>query len=226
MTTTKLIFTFVGFVALPLGAMALASYQVFEGVKEVEACGSCHVMQSKVFDMKSLDAEGNPLPVQDEECKRGGECKAVKLLDKDGKTVKLRDRNGKVVKDKDDQDVEVEMLVKSRSLAARHYSKGWIADKQCYNCHTDYSFAGSMKAKGDGFRHLARYITGRYEEPIVFRGYYDNNNCLKCHGETEKYLLVPSHHAIAEPLATSQTSCLNCHGPAHADHPIPLSYQE
>ena len=157
-----------GFVILPLGAVAVANYQTFEGVKGVEACGSCHVMQSKVDDMK--DAQ-------------------------------------------------------SRTLAARHYQNRWIAENQCHSCHSDYGLSGTLKSKADGFRHLARYVTGAHADPVAFRGVFNNQNCTKCHGETEKFQAISSHATLQAPLMASQTSCLNCHGRAHADHEIPLTYQ-
>ncbi|MCL2177805.1 MAG: NapC/NirT family cytochrome c [Proteobacteria bacterium] len=106
----------------------------------------------------------------------------------------------------------------STSLAARHFNNRWIAEKQCYNCHSDYGLSGTIKSKGDGFRHLARYVTGSYKEPIEYHrsgGFYDNNNCLKCHAVTEKFQAVSSHGTLRANLSSSQTSCLNCHGPAH-----------
>jgi len=154
-----------GFVVLPLGAVAVANYHTFEGAKDVDACGTCH--EWKVKDMRDPE---------------------------------------------------------SRSLAALHYKNSWIADQQCYHCHSGEGFDGSVKAKGDGFRHLARYITGTHETPIVHRGYFDNNNCLKCHETTAKYQAVSSHFTLKEHLASSQTSCLNCHGLGHGGHAIPVTY--
>lgn len=103
----------------------------------------------------------------------------------------------------------------SNTLAARHFRNQWIADRQCYTCHTDYGLAGTLKAKMDGYRHLARYVTRTYEEPIVFRGVYNNQNCLQCHAGTEKFKKVGSHNAVWERLQMSSMSCLNCHGQAH-----------
>jgi cytochrome c nitrite reductase small subunit len=104
---------------------------------------------------------------------------------------------------------------KSTTLAARHARNGWIAKQQCYACHTDYGLAGTLKAKMDGYRHLARYTTGTYSEPIEFRGTYNNQNCLDCHEETVKFQGVTSHGTVLERLRTSSMSCLNCHGRAH-----------
>lgn len=103
----------------------------------------------------------------------------------------------------------------SGTLAARHFKNNWIANKQCYECHTDYGLAGTMEAKMDGYRHLARYTTGMYDEPITFRGVYQNGNCLSCHADTAKFEAVQSHQTARDRLEASTLSCLNCHGQAH-----------
>ncbi len=103
----------------------------------------------------------------------------------------------------------------SGTLAARHYRNRWIANQQCYKCHTDYGLAGTLEAKMAGYRHLARYTTGTYTEPIEFRGVYNNRNCLQCHAGTEEFKKVGSHNAVWERLRTNSMSCLNCHGQAH-----------
>jgi len=103
----------------------------------------------------------------------------------------------------------------SQTLAARHFQKKWIAEQQCYNCHADYGFSGSLEAKMDGYRHLARYVTGTHTEPIRFRGTFDNHNCLHCHQGTAKFVKVASHHTVAGRLEKNEMSCLNCHGKAH-----------
>jgi hypothetical protein len=50
----------------------------------------------------------------------------------------------------------------SGTLAARHYRNRWIADDQCFHCHSDYGLAGNLEAKMTGFRHLMRYTTRTY----------------------------------------------------------------
>ena len=105
--------------------------------------------------------------------------------------------------------------VQSMTLAARHYRNKWITKNQCYTCHTDYGLAGTLKAKMDGYRHLARYTTGTYTEPIRFRGIYNNHNCLQCHAGTEKFSKVGSHTTAQVRLLENTMSCLNCHGQAH-----------
>jgi nitrate/TMAO reductase-like tetraheme cytochrome c subunit len=103
----------------------------------------------------------------------------------------------------------------SQSLAARHYRNRWIADQQCYHCHTDYGLNGTLHAKMEGYRHLMRYTTHTYPEPVRLRGAYLNQNCLNCHGGTAKFEAVSSHQAAHERLESSEMNCLNCHGLAH-----------
>jgi trimethylamine-N-oxide reductase (cytochrome c), cytochrome c-type subunit TorC len=103
----------------------------------------------------------------------------------------------------------------SQTLAARHFKNGWIAKSQCYECHSDYGLAGNMAAKAEGYRHLARYTTRTYTEPIVYRGRFPNDNCLKCHLGKTPFESVKSHTTVRALLTSSEMSCLNCHGRSH-----------
>jgi nitrate/TMAO reductase-like tetraheme cytochrome c subunit len=103
----------------------------------------------------------------------------------------------------------------SDTLAARHFKNRWIPKDQCYACHSDYGFSGDMAAKMEGFRHLARYTTRTYTEPIQYRGVFNNDNCLKCHANMPKFEAVPWHHTVEKSLSKSDMSCLNCHGLSH-----------
>ncbi|MEE8623793.1 MAG: NapC/NirT family cytochrome c [Acidiferrobacterales bacterium] len=106
----------------------------------------------------------------------------------------------------------------SATLAARHYKNKWIADHQCYSCHTTYGVHGTLAAKRDGFRHWLLYVTGTWEDPIQYSGSYPNSNCLACHTGTQKFERVKSHNALASDLATNRVGCFTCHGPPH---PVP-----
>ena len=66
-----------------------------------------------------------------------------------------------------------------------------------------------------GFRHLARYTTRTYHEPIKARVKFDNNNCLHCHEGTPKWVAVESHVEALKELATNQMMCHRCHGDPH-----------
>ena len=103
----------------------------------------------------------------------------------------------------------------SETLAALHYKNKYIAKDQCYHCHSDYGLGGGLEAKLTGFRHLARYTTRTYQEPIKARVKFDNNNCLTCHDGTPKWVAVPSHVESHKELAANQMTCLDCHGQAH-----------
>jgi hypothetical protein len=103
----------------------------------------------------------------------------------------------------------------SDTLAARHFKNGYIPTGQCYACHSDYGFSGDMAAKMEGFRHLARYTTRTYHEPIVARTRFDNQQCLKCHQGKTTFEGVHVHHDVIARLSSSNMSCLNCHGRAH-----------
>lgn len=149
---------FLGLFVVPVGAVAIANYHVFEGVKEVQGCASCHVMQPMATDM--LDPH-------------------------------------------------------SDTLAARHYKNRYIPEHQCYHCHADYGLAGTLEAKMEGYRHLARYTTKTYHEPIVSRVEFQNNNCLNCHDKTPRFEAVSSHKTVSDSLHENKMGCLNCHGRAH-----------
>jgi cytochrome c nitrite reductase small subunit len=103
----------------------------------------------------------------------------------------------------------------SSTLAARHFKNRWIAENQCFHCHSDYGLSGSLEAKMTGFRHLARYTTRTYHEPIRARTHFDNKNCLNCHGATARFEGVKSHQTAYAQLISNQMICLNCHGQAH-----------
>ncbi|MEN7549544.1 hypothetical protein AAG747_16595 [Rapidithrix thailandica] len=103
----------------------------------------------------------------------------------------------------------------STTLAARHYQHNWIPKDQCYGCHKDYGLNGTLKAKLDGYRHLMRYITRTYVEPIQYRGEFQNANCLSCHQQTKAFESVEMHRPLSSQFADNSISCMNCHGRAH-----------
>ncbi len=107
----------------------------------------------------------------------------------------------------------------SMTLAARHYKNKWINKDQCYGCHKDYGLNGKMKAKMDGYRHLMKYITSTYVEPITYRGIFKNANCGSCHYEKPNFMAVEMHQPLFASFKDEKISCTNCHGKAH---PSPL----
>ena len=54
----------------------------------------------------------------------------------------------------------------SDSLASEHYNNRWIADDQCYTCHSDYGLYGAVDAKFDGIRHIMDYYFLGYPKKL------------------------------------------------------------
>ncbi len=105
----------------------------------------------------------------------------------------------------------------SEHLAALHYQFRWIADHQCYTCHSDYGLSGDVMAKIAGLRHVwFNYVAG-YERPLKIRDRYDNQRCLFCHGPVQAYRDRPEHQANAVTIASSEMSCIGgkCHVSPH-----------
>jgi len=115
----------------------------------------------------------------------------------------------------------MEPFVKSLSdpgdstLAAVHSQRHLIREQQCYTCHTDYALMGGAKAKLRGLRHLYAFYTKKEQTRPTLYSPYPNLNCLHCHAGAAKYEESPTHQTIAEELKKGETSCLDCHGPAH-----------
>jgi nitrate/TMAO reductase-like tetraheme cytochrome c subunit len=105
----------------------------------------------------------------------------------------------------------------SEHLASLHYQSRWIADHQCYTCHSDYGLFGGVEAKTAGLRHVWFYYMGGYELPLKIRGTYDNQRCLFCHGPVKAFREVPEHQKNEAAIATSGKSCVdgNCHVSPH-----------
>jgi hypothetical protein len=103
----------------------------------------------------------------------------------------------------------------SKTLSALHYKNKWIPENQCYHCHSDYGLGGDLEAKMTGFRHLARYTTRTYQEPIVSRVKFSNKNCQQCHEGTPKYVAVTPHRDAEKELAANEMTCMECHDAPH-----------
>jgi hypothetical protein len=103
----------------------------------------------------------------------------------------------------------------SETLAAQHFKNRWIQEEQCYHCHTDYGFQGTISAKIRGVGHLTYYLTETYSEPIELRHGFKNSNCLYCHGGTPKYEAEEMHTSTAEEIASDEASCITCHDSPH-----------
>ena len=108
--------------------------------------------------------------------------------------------------------------VKSTTLAATHFKNRYIQEDQCFTCHSDYGLGGTLAAKLQGLGHVWRYTTGSYTVPIKIAHPFSNLRCLRCHGESQKFLNSDGHPKDAIPdIIANKTSCLDCHGPVHPD---------
>lgn len=107
----------------------------------------------------------------------------------------------------------------SESIAALHYQYRWIADKQCYTCHSDYGLFGAGRAKYDGISHILHYYVLGYEEKLHIKGTYNNERCLFCHATVAAYQDIEEHQDYAEEIKTSKQSCfgVQCHVSPHPD---------
>jgi cytochrome c nitrite reductase small subunit len=104
----------------------------------------------------------------------------------------------------------------SETLAAVHFKNQYIQDQHCYTCHSDYGMFGTVRAKFEGLGHIVRYTTGAYETPLKIAHPYSNLRCLNCHGQSQKFLDSEKHpKEDLQAMISGQTSCLECHGPAH-----------
>ena len=105
----------------------------------------------------------------------------------------------------------------SEHLAAQHYQNRWIADHQCYTCHSDYGLFGDMQAKMAGLRHVWFYNVGGYEMPLKIRDRYNNQRCLFCHGPVKGFQEESAHEKNMAAIASSEKSCISaaCHVSPH-----------
>lgn len=108
---------------------------------------------------------------------------------------------------------------KSENLAAIHYKNRFIPEHQCYTCHSSYGIFGDVSAKAKGVGHLIHYYRDDYARPIRHTGPFDQTHCLKCHGESARFLECEEHKGeeFWPELKSGQTTCFDCHGRAHPD---------
>jgi cytochrome c nitrite reductase small subunit len=105
---------------------------------------------------------------------------------------------------------------KSESLAAVHYKNRYIADDQCYVCHTSYGIFGTVEAKKEGMIDVYKYFTRTFKLPVKLRHPYPNDDCLKCHAGSVKWLGV--HGDFKDGIFSGDVHCMDCHAdknPAH-----------
>lgn len=102
----------------------------------------------------------------------------------------------------------------SESLASLHFRRRWIQQEQCYTCHADYVFMGTMKAKMKGMRHVIAYYIGDRDNIKLYEP-FPNENCMHCHSEAAAFRESPSHDAMMEEIESGEESCIGCHDLIH-----------
>lgn len=104
----------------------------------------------------------------------------------------------------------------SDSIPAIHYRNNWVPQETaCYDCHTQYTMFGDVKAKVTGLKHVwVNYVSGVPEEIKLYEP-YANRDCLRCHGPSEKFYTSEDHKDDLEELKSGETSCLECHDTGH-----------
>jgi cytochrome c nitrite reductase small subunit len=106
----------------------------------------------------------------------------------------------------------------SHSMAAIHFANRYIPDDQCYVCHTSYGMFGTLQAKEEGIVDVFKYYTHTFSVPVKMRHAYSNNDCLKCHAGSAKFLASHQHDRAA--ILSDEVSCMQCHdddNPAHSN---------
>ena len=106
-------------------------------------------------------------------------------------------------------------------LASVHFRNNYVEqDHACYACHVSYAMFGPVRAKANGLRHVWAFVTEGAQAKIELYEPYNNDNCLHCHGTSERFLEVEDHMAEDGFLArvgSGELSCLNagCHDEGH-----------
>jgi len=106
----------------------------------------------------------------------------------------------------------------SNSLASVHFVNRYIAEDQCYECHTSYGISGTVEAKEQGVIDVYRYYTRTFHLPLKLRHPYRDGDCLKCHAEAVKFLAA--HEDSKDAIFAGKLSCMQCHAETHPAHNV------
>ncbi|MFZ0739891.1 MAG: NapC/NirT family cytochrome c [Candidatus Acidiferrales bacterium] len=104
----------------------------------------------------------------------------------------------------------------SNSLAAVHYTNRYIAQNQCYECHTSYGMFGTLEAKKQGFVDVYKYYTHTFQLPLKLRHPYRDADCLKCHAQSSKFL--SAHEDSRQAIFAGKLTCMQCHAETNPAH--------
>lgn len=104
----------------------------------------------------------------------------------------------------------------STSLAAVHFTNRYIAEDQCFVCHTAYGMLGSFQAKEQGIIDVYKYYTRTFQFPLKLRHPYRDGDCLKCHAEATKFR--EAHEDSKAAIFAGKLTCMQCHAETHPAH--------
>ncbi|MBI4209069.1 MAG: NapC/NirT family cytochrome c [Deltaproteobacteria bacterium] len=106
-----------------------------------------------------------------------------------------------------------------------HYQNNWVEQKEaCYQCHTDYTVFGPIKAKVRGLMHIyVHYIKGAPKDIALYKP-YNNRECLRCHEGAKRFENLPQHQQDPKMLLRlkiNKQSCMDkgCHDVTHEVYP-------
>lgn len=108
------------------------------------------------------------------------------------------------------------MNPKSSSLAAVHYTNRYIAENQCYECHTSYGMLGTLQSKKQGVIDVYKYYTHTFELPLQLRQPYRDGDCLECHAGATKF--IAAHEESQQRIFAGKVTCMQCHAESHPAH--------
>ena len=76
---------------------------------------------------------------------------------------------------------------------------------------------GDAQAKFNGLRHVLVNYLGTTPEKIELYEPYDNDNCLHCHGPSERFKKGETHEIEMDYILSGEASCLEggCHDVGH-----------
>lgn len=114
-------------------------------------------------------------------------------------------------------------------LSSVHFRNNYVSQKTaCYECHTSYAMFGGVRAKMNGMRHVWVNLTQPNKTDIELYEPYANDNCLHCHGPSERFREADKHMDWApdddtatsdffEAVNNGELSCLKagCHDLGH-----------
>jgi len=110
------------------------------------------------------------------------------------------------------------MNPKSNSLAAVHFTNRYIAENQCYECHTSYGMLGTLQSKKQGIIDVYKYYTHTFQLPLQLRQPYRDGDCLKCHAGATKF--IAAHEDSQEKIFAGKVTCMQCHAETHPAHTL------